>query len=213
MSYIYKITNDINDKVYIGKTNLSIQERFKQHCRDSKKPTKQIRPLYAAMTKYGVEHFAIELIEECNTKQAQEREQYWIDFFDGYKKGYNATQGGDGKQIFDHEEIATKLKELPFPKEVAEFYGCSPDTVRIVAKEYHIKVFNSGQKNVNAKKIVHQYDKETHDYLQSFDSVQLAAEWLLSQGIIDKLNSGVRGRISAVANGKRKQAYGYYWGY
>ena len=29
MSYIYKITNDINDKVYIGKTNLSIQERFK----------------------------------------------------------------------------------------------------------------------------------------------------------------------------------------
>lgn len=37
MSYIYKITNMINGKSYIGKTNLSIEKRFKEHCRDSKK--------------------------------------------------------------------------------------------------------------------------------------------------------------------------------
>lgn len=76
MSYIYKIVNDINNKVYIGKTNLSIQERFQQHCRDYKKITEQHRPLYQSMAKYGVEHFHIELIEKCLPTQANEREQY-----------------------------------------------------------------------------------------------------------------------------------------
>jgi len=35
MSFIYKITNDINDKVYIGKTAFSIEKRFKEHCKDA----------------------------------------------------------------------------------------------------------------------------------------------------------------------------------
>ena len=60
MSYIYKITNDINNKVYVGKTNLTIEKRFREHCTDSKKFTIEKRPLYNAMNKYGIEHFHIE---------------------------------------------------------------------------------------------------------------------------------------------------------
>lgn len=213
MSYIYKIINDINNKIYIGKTNLSIEERFKEHCRDSKKIAKQNRPLYAAMSKYGIEHFSIETIEECSTQLASEREQYWIAYYKGYEDGYNATRGGDGKQIFNHEEIANQLKKNPFPKQVAESIGCSVDTIYIIAKEYHIKLKNSGENNVNTKKTVYQYDKNTNAYLQAFDSIQLAAEWLKTQGIIEIVNSGVRSHISAVANGKRKTAYGYIWKY
>lgn len=37
MPYIYKITNDINNKIYIGKTLYTIEHRFKEHCKDSKK--------------------------------------------------------------------------------------------------------------------------------------------------------------------------------
>lgn len=51
MSKIYKIINDINDKVYIGKTKLSIEKRFKQHYEDSKKRNKENRPLYKAINK------------------------------------------------------------------------------------------------------------------------------------------------------------------
>lgn len=214
MSYIYKIINDINDKVYIGKTNLSIEKRFKQHCSDCIKNSKQKRPLYAAMQKYGIEHFSIHLIEECSTNKASEREQYWIGYYQGYEKGYNATKGGDGKQYFDHEQIARVLKKVPYPKQVADLIGCSVDTVRIVAKEYHIEVKNSGQEqNINTKRIIHQYDKNTQQYIQSFDSIQLAAEWLKEQEIIQVINSGVRSHISAVANGKRKSAYGFVWRY
>lgn len=79
MAYIYKIENDINGKLYIGKTEFSIEKRFKQHCSDAFKDRCEKRPLYAAMRKYGVEHFHISLIEE--TDKPEERERYWIEFF------------------------------------------------------------------------------------------------------------------------------------
>lgn len=76
MAYIYKITNDINNKVYIGKTLLSIEKRFKEHCKDYKREGKEKRPLYRAMNKYGIEHFSIEEIEECNYNVINDREKY-----------------------------------------------------------------------------------------------------------------------------------------
>ena len=51
--FIYKITNTINNKVYIGKTLSSIEKRFAEHKEDSHRPQEQIRPLYRAMNKYG----------------------------------------------------------------------------------------------------------------------------------------------------------------
>ena len=62
MSYIYKITNIKNSKFYIGKTNRTIEERFKEHCKDYKKRDYEKRPLYTAMRKYGAENFSIELV-------------------------------------------------------------------------------------------------------------------------------------------------------
>ena len=62
MPYIYKITNDINNKIYIGKTLHAIEHRFKEHCKDSKKRQNEKRPLYSAMNKYGIEHFHISIL-------------------------------------------------------------------------------------------------------------------------------------------------------
>ena len=76
MPYIYKITNNLNGKVYIGKTNFTIEKRWREHCQDSQKETLQKRPLYSAMKKYGIENFSIEEIEQLETpQQAEEREK------------------------------------------------------------------------------------------------------------------------------------------
>ena len=75
MGFIYKITNDINNKIYIGKTlHTTIEERFKEHCADSTRRRIEQRPLYAAMRKYGIEQFEISIIEECDDSLLNEKE-------------------------------------------------------------------------------------------------------------------------------------------
>lgn len=61
---IYCISNIINDSKYVGKTVSSLEKRFQEHCRESRKERSEHRPLYSAMRKYGEDKFYIELIEE-----------------------------------------------------------------------------------------------------------------------------------------------------
>ena len=100
MGYIYKIYNDINNKVYIGQTIRTIEVRWKQHLMDCDNANKQ-RHLYNAMKKYGKEHFFIEVIEEIDNNILNEREKYWIDYYDSYNNGYNSTLGGAGIPIYN----------------------------------------------------------------------------------------------------------------
>lgn len=76
MSYIYVITNNINGKQYVGKTNDTIEERFKRHILDSKRRNNENRPLYNAINKYGIEHFSIEQLEECPYQEVNNKEIY-----------------------------------------------------------------------------------------------------------------------------------------
>ena len=209
MAYIYIITNDINEKVYIGKTNLTIEKRFQEHYQDSIKRKNENRPLYSAIRKYGIEHFHIKEIETCPTEKASEREQFWIKFYNSYENGYNATKGGDGKQLFSHEQIALLLQQIPYPIDVAKIVGCSKDVVYIVAKEYNIKIKNKG--SFHGKKVA-AYTKQGI-FVDCFDTVQLAGEWCVKNGYCAHMNSGVRSHISEVANGRRKSAYGFIWKY
>ena len=117
MAYIYKIVNDINQKVYIGKTDFSIEKRFKEHCKDAFKQHTEKRPLYAAMQKYGIEKFHIELVEETNNPE--ERETYWIEQYGSFKYGYNATKGGDGKHYCNYDLIYDLYQEGKTIKEIS----------------------------------------------------------------------------------------------
>lgn len=209
MSYIYKIINDVNDKVYIGKTAFSIQKRFQEHCQDAFRDRNEKRPLYAAMRKYGIEHFSVEQIEECSDDVAADREAYWIGAYKAYSSGYNATLGGDGKFLYDHEAIAKRLKEHPYSFEVAAEFGCCIDIVRAIANQYEISLSSH---NTHSKKYITAYSKNG-DKIQDFNSTMEAAQWCYDNGKCATLNSGVRSHIADAANGKRKSAYGYIWKY
>lgn len=98
MAFIYKITNDINDKVYIGMTTRSIECRWKEHLRHSS------QLIDAAIQRLGKEHFKIEVIEECSEEDVDDREIYWIEFYNSYAEGYNVTLGGrDNKMIMTNK--------------------------------------------------------------------------------------------------------------
>ena len=128
--FIYKISNSINNKVYIGKTLSTIEKRFLEHQKDCFKDEEEIRPLYRAMRKYGTEKFSIELIEEVPIEYLSEREKYWIDYYQSYGNGYNATLGGDGKQLYDYNAIVVGFRSGRLVKELAEEFGCCSDTIR-----------------------------------------------------------------------------------
>ena len=206
MAYIYQITNDINGKIYIGKTERTIEERFKEHCKDYTRRDYEKRPLYRAMKKYGVEHFHIELLEE--TDNPEEREVYWIEQKRSFKEGYNATLGGDGKHYVDYDLIIATYNEVQNQNEVARRMNIDVHTVRKVLQSYAISTLDARTAVILATgKIVNQYTLDG-EYIQSFPSAKAAAE---SLDKITSTSNGASSHISDVCRGKRKTAYGYIW--
>lgn len=148
MAYLYQITNDINGKIYIGKTEFSIEKRFKEHCADAFRERNEKRPLYSAMRKYGIEHFHIQLIEE--TDNSEEREIYWIEQKCSFKYGYNATRGGDGRSYIDKEQIYNLWDQGLNCKQISEITGHDKGSISLVLKQRGI---NSKEILISAAKI------------------------------------------------------------
>ncbi len=105
---IYKITNTINNKIYVGKTTTSLKQRFNEHCKFAKL-NKHSTHLANAIRKYGKENFKIEKIDEANSiSELNLKEKYWIKRLDAVNSGYNLTAGGDGGNTYEcktNEEI------------------------------------------------------------------------------------------------------------
>ena len=206
MAYIYQIVNDINGKIYVGKTERSIEERFREHCKDYTRRDFEKRPLYRAMKKYGIEHFHIELLEETNNPE--EREVYWIEQKRSFKDGYNATLGGDGKHYIDYDLVIAMYLELQNQNEVARRMGISSDTVHTILKSNDVDILKNSEVSARVTgKIINQYSLDG-EYIQSFPSAKAAAE---SLGKISSTSNGASSHISDVCRGKRKTAYGYKW--
>ena len=212
MPYIYKITNDLNGKIYIGKTNFTIEKRWKEHCRDYQKETLQKRPLYSAMKKYGIENFSIEEIEQLESpQQAEEREKYWIEYFGSFKNGYNATIGGDGKAYIDYDLVVAVYQQLKNQKEVALKLGISQDSVHnilILKKQSIISQKEIAQTNFG--KCVNMFDL-SNNYLRSFKSLWEAANFMVENQLTGCKVSTIKQHISEVCKGRRKTAAKHIW--
>ena len=209
MAYIYQIVNDINQKIYIGKTEFSIEKRFKEHCQDAFRERNEKRPLYSAMRKYGVEHFYIELIEE--TDNPEEREIYWIEKLGSFKNGYNATMGGDGKKYIDYDLVIATYKEIGVIKDVAKKLNISPDSVSFILHQNNEPI-NSCQ-DVQTKKygkIVNMYSLKG-EYLQTFPSVGAAARYMVENNLTGCKHTTIKQHITEVCTGRRQTAAKYKW--
>lgn len=107
---VYKITNKINGKVYIGQTSKSLKERFQRHCCDAM--SDRLDTHFArAIRKYGKENFSPEIIDTATSEEElNEKERYWIHYYDSLNNGYNETDsifrsGGNTYRAKTDEEM------------------------------------------------------------------------------------------------------------
>lgn len=216
MNKIYKITNLVNHKVYIGKTQLSIEERFKEHVRDSRRECEEKRPLYDAMNKYGIENFVIELIEDnISDEDINNKEQFYIKQYNSYigfenSNGYNATLGGDGRKYknWNLQEIIDLYNNGNSCAIIAKQLDLDSSYICKLLNNNGIKIISSGERAIKQQgNVVYQLDIDTNEVINKFDSI--------GQANIAFGKDRKNGTIRDALNGRRghHNAYGYKWSY
>ena len=209
MGYIYKITNTLNDKIYIGQTIKTVQKRFTQHKNNSNKEYFSQIVLYKAFNKYGIENFICEEIEEVPNDKLDEREKYWIEYYDSYFNGYNSTLGGRATQLYnwDTDDIIEKYMILKSARAVAKEIGCDHSTIDRILNENGVKRFTPSQQQ--SKPLYFKKKDEIHH----FETTREAAEWLIENGITKMTNPNlVRQEItSRIRNNKKYFGFEVYY--
>ena len=132
---IYKITNELTEKAYIGQS-IQIEIRWKQHIYDATHFVEQAqkRKLYTAFHENGIENFTFEILEECEPIQSilNEKEIYWIRYYDTFNNGYNMTMGGQGEDSWRYDPILIRQlwDEGLSINEICDIVGCGKAVVQ-----------------------------------------------------------------------------------
>ena len=105
---IYKIQNKLNNKIYIGQS-IDIARRWKQHIAASKdiKHPLYFDELYKDFRKYGIDNFDFSIVEETTKNRLNDRELYWMKYYNSLQHGYNINAAA-GQKICLEDTIADK---------------------------------------------------------------------------------------------------------
>ena len=212
MPFIYKITNMITGKMYVGKTMFSIEKRWKEHCHDCHHHQREKRPLYDAMNKYGADNFVIEPLEECAPEILTEREEYWIHKLGTFKDGYNATMGGDSKHYIDYETVIEVYCLTDNAMITAEILSIDDSHCRSILRMYGLYNAQTPEKRGQSfGKPINMFTTDG-EYIRTFNSAQEAARFVLPNMNCNSVHRHASA-IADVCKGRRIAAHGYKWEY
>lgn len=224
-SGIYKITNLKNNLVYIGQTK-DFNARKNSHWRLDKECDS---PLHQDMKTLGLDYFKFEIIEKCDLDKLDEREKYWINFYDSYNLGYNLDTGGSGIKADENYETSQTVEVFSFDLDgnfvksyksisaaMRELGLKSNNITRAIAfndnhhmsgdrmwrYEYYDKI--EPYEPPQGGKEIFSYDVDTRLFVKSYTNGRVA-------GI--ELTGKRQPHINDVANGKRKSCCGFIWAY
>lgn len=191
MICIYKITSPTN-RTYIGQT-INLKDRISRYKALS---CKRQKLLYSSFLKYGFKNHVFEVLEECDSRNLDEREVYWIDFYKSNlsrynnDNGMNLTDGGGGIAGYKHTKECIEV-------------------MRAIRKNISNETRNKmslSKYNIERKK-VYKYSVEGC-FIGEFESVVKAYNDIFGSAEYKRGNG-----ISHCLKGRRKSAYGYVWSY
>lgn len=192
MAFIYKITNLLNGKIYIGQTRMTVKQRMYKHY--SRANQDDITGIDAAIKKYGKENFSVEILEECEEEKLDERERYYINLFSSYGNGYNLTLGGqDGigsLKTFSIEEVEAALQKGGDIKQASKILNCCEKTLSFFMKRNSIEnpyqnkgkvenILGKGRQFKEGDQAKRVYCKELD---KNFPSLKECAQFLIDNG-------------------------------
>lgn len=165
--FIYIIRNTINNKVYIGQTRTSVEQRWKEHLRHAQYG-KQI--INRAMKKYGVDKFYIEMLETCDLEDLDYKEMYYIELYNSTdkSKGYNVSIGGNTPRF--------KRKILSI-SDLINLYINKKFTLEEIAKKFEVSRYIICTELKNAGVII----RDRHESSAKFNNIskEVLIEYLL----------------------------------
>jgi group I intron endonuclease len=136
---IYKITNNINQKAYIG-LSINIENRWKQHINYNSSSL-----IHLAIKKYGKENFTFEILEECEEEMLPTREEYWIEFYKTHITGYNIVPGGNRPPIhLGENNKAHQLSDIQVD-EIYRLLQTTNTSYEDIAKKYGVWASSIGR--------------------------------------------------------------------
>ena len=208
---IYKITNLINGKIYIGQTIRSLSDRWAEHLRASN--NNSYLHIHCAMRKYGANNFSIETIDTATSKEELDhKEKFWISHFNSTDPcfGYNCSYGGESNPMgfpLTKTRHDTKMRDDAVRKRISEsmciYRKNNPFTAETREK---ISKKMIGNKNgvgkirprtaVEATSAAHRkgvYCVDTDgNVVAEFNSVKDASQWVASHRNFKNIRSGSR---------------------
>ena len=190
--FIYKITNTINGKSYIGQTIQNVKERFYQHCATKCSKAVSNMAIHRAIKKYGKSNFTVEVIEEIDFANLNDRERYWIKYYNSYNNGYNSTKGGqDGIKLFknlDTESIVREYKSGKSLREIGRLFNVDKETIKDLLVRNNI--------NLRTTKTYKLSQKDREDIIKDLSlglsRKEIISKWHISKGYLSQLINGYR---------------------
>ena len=141
---IYKLTNNINKKIYIGQTVNGLRNRFWHHKSNKK------AHIGKEIESYGSDNFSIELLEECRKERADYLERFWIEKLNSfYPYGYNNQDGGKSGYKMRNK---TKAKWIQSKAAKARMISLIDESGRVYKsiREY-CQIHSYGEKNFSSR--------------------------------------------------------------
>lgn len=200
---IYLITNKINGKQYVGQTIQCPRTRFLYHLNYAQKDYNLSNmPISDAINKYGKNNFEFSILEKCEEEVIDEREQYYIELYNTFYSGYNATKGGkNGVKIdLDMEKILSDYHELRSLRKVAAKHGVDKDCIAERLRAIGINFYTKSQQ-MNSNIQVY----KDGDLIKTFDCKKECAQWFIENKIprsskVESVRKGIK---------NTKDYYGY----
>lgn len=190
--FIYKITNTINGKSYIGQTIQNVKERFYQHCATKCSKAVSNMAIHRAIKKYGKSNFTVEVIEEIDSANLNDRERYWIKYYNSYNNGYNSTKGGqDGCKPFKDLDVESIIKEYNTGKSLrtlGTIFKVDKQTIKDLLIRHNVELRTTRTYKLSQK----DRDKVLEDFASGFSRKEIMIKWNISKSYLSQLINGYR---------------------